>query len=111
LLCIKVSYAFFTKEGSPDLVQIKEDYEGICRLFSSQGGAADGAIEVGGGACAPVVIFDEDKCGFTVFGIPQIFDSVVLTGLSFDAGLLGLHIASFCSGVNDDEDDGVLLLT
>jgi len=30
----------------------------------------------------------------TVAGIPHILDSVVLTGLSFDAGLLGLH----CSG-------------
>jgi hypothetical protein len=57
-----------------------------------------------------VVVFDIG--GFTVFGIPQIFDSVVLTGLRFDDGLLGLHIASFCSGVNDsDEDDDVLLLT
>ena len=72
-----------------------------------EGGAASGAIEaaggggdVDGGACAPVVIFDEVKCGFTVFGIPHIFDSVVLTGLSFAVGLLGLHIASFCSGVN-----------
>jgi hypothetical protein len=65
-----------------------------------------------GGASAPVVIFDDDKCGFTVFGVPHIFDSVVLTGFRFDNGLLGLHIASFCSGVNDDdEDDGVLLLT
>jgi hypothetical protein len=53
------------------------------------------------------------KCGFTVFGIPRIFDSIVLTGLSFDNGLLRSQIAAFCSGVNDDEDedDGVLLLT
>ena len=42
-----------------------------------------------------------DGCGFTVTGIPHILDSVVLTGLSLDDGLLGLHIASFCSGVND----------
>jgi hypothetical protein len=46
-----------------------------------------------------------DGCGFTVTGIPHILDSVVLTGLSFDVGLLGLHIASFCSGVNDDDGD------
>jgi hypothetical protein len=46
-----------------------------------------------------------DIFGCTVFGIPHIFDSVVLTGLSFDVGLLGLHIASFCSGVNDDDGD------
>jgi hypothetical protein len=37
-------------------------------------------------------MFDDDKCGFTVTGIPHIFDSVVLTGLSFDDGLLGLHL-------------------
>ena len=36
-------------------------------------------------------------------GIPHRFDSVVLTTLSF--GLLGSHIAAFCSGVNDNEDD------
>jgi len=53
-----------------------------------------------GGSCAPVVIFDELKCGFSVLGIPHIFDSVLLTGVSFAAGLLGLHIASFCAGVN-----------
>jgi len=38
-----------------------------------------------------------DKSGFNVFGIPHIFDSVVLTGLSFDSGLLGSHIAAICS--------------
>src|SRR5919199_1119533 len=38
-----------------------------------------------------------DKCGFNVFEISHIFDSVVLTGLSFDAGLLGSHIAAICS--------------
>ena len=36
---------------------------------------------------------------FTDFGIPHNFDSVELTKLSF--GLLGLHIADFCCGVND----------
>jgi hypothetical protein len=41
---------------------------------------------------------------FNVFGIPHIFDSVVLTGLSLEAGLSGLHISSFCSGVNDEDD-------
>jgi hypothetical protein len=59
-----------------------------------------------GGASPPVVIFVPDDVvafdvlGFIVTGIPHIFDSVVLTGLSFDNGLLGLHIASFCCGVN-----------
>jgi hypothetical protein len=74
----------------------------------SEGGAASGATEVdGGGASPPVAIFGDgaavalDGCGFNVTGIPHILDSVVLTGLSFDVGLLGLHIASFCSGVND----------
>jgi hypothetical protein len=38
-----------------------------------------------------------DISGFNVFGIPHIFDSVVLTGLSFDSGLLGSHIAAICS--------------
>ena len=33
---------------------------------------------------------------FIVFGIPHIFDSVVLTNLSF--GLLGSHISDFSSG-------------
>src|SRR3954470_14532004 len=41
-----------------------------------------------------------------VEGMLRIFDSVELTKLSF--GLLGLHIADFCCGINDD---GVLLLT
>ena len=64
-------------------------------------------MEVSGGvdASAPVVsgvvaLLVFDIYGFTVFGIPQIFDSVVLTGLSFDSGLLGSQIAAFCSGVN-----------
>jgi hypothetical protein len=90
--------------------------EGICSLFFYyEGGVADGAIEVAGGdgdggdgdgVAVPAVIFAApvifDKCGFTVTGIPHILDSVVFTGLSFDAGLLGLHIASFCADVNDE---------
>src|ERR671939_57691 len=80
-----------------------------------EGGVAEGAIEVAGGGdgdvdddsgvSPPVGIFVPDDVvafdvrGFIVTGIPHIFDSVVLTGLSFDAGLLGLHIASFCCGV------------
>jgi hypothetical protein len=47
--------------------------------------------------------------GCTVFGIPHILDSVVLTGLRFDDGLLGSHIAALCSGVNDDDDDDDVL--
>jgi hypothetical protein len=41
--------------------------------------------------------------GCTVFGIPHILDSVVLTTLRL--GLLGSHIAALCCGVNDDDDD------
>jgi hypothetical protein len=90
--------------------------EDTCTVPYYEGGVADGAMEVGGGggggdvddggASPPVVIFVPDDVvafdvlGFSVTGIPHIFDSVVLTGLSFDAGLLGLHIASFCCGVN-----------
>ncbi len=76
--------------------------------FFYEGGIAEGAIEDAdgggdGGPCAPVVTFDDAVVafdGFSVTGIPHILDSVVLTGLSLDAGLLGLHIASFCAGVN-----------
>jgi hypothetical protein len=81
----------------------------------SEGGAASGAIEVDGGGGdgegedvdGGAIFGDEaavalDGCGFNVTGMPHILDSVVLTGLSFDAGLLGLHIASFCSGVNEE---------
>ena len=99
------------------------------KISYCEGGTADGAMEVAGGggegdtSCALVVAFtaadDDDDvafdvCGFIVTGIPHILDSVVLTGLSFDAGLLGLHIASFCSGVKDndeeDEEDDVLFV-
>ncbi len=90
-------------------------------------GTADGAMEVAGGggggegdtSCALVVVAaaaaDDvafDVGGFSVTGIPHILDSVVFTGLSFDAGLLGLHIASFRSGVkdNDEEEDDVLFV-
>lgn len=41
--------------------------------------------------------------GCTVFGMPHILDSVVLTTLRL--GLLGSHIAALCCGVNDDDDD------
>jgi hypothetical protein len=71
-----------------------------------EGGVADGAMEVvggdggdvdDGGASPPVVIFVPDDVAFDVRGfivteIPHIFDSVVLTGVSFDNGLLGLQI-------------------
>ena len=94
---------------------IRED---TCTVCYCEGGVADGAMEVAGGGggggdvvvddggvSPPVVIFVPDDVafdvlGFIVTGIPHIFDSVVLTGLSFDSGLLGSQIASFCCGVN-----------
>jgi hypothetical protein len=45
------------------------------------------------------VLADETVCRFIVTAIPHIFDSVILTTLSF--GLLGSHIAAFCYGVID----------
>ena len=62
------------------------------------GGDAFVPVAVSGVAALLII----DICAFTVFGMPQIFDSVVLTGLRFDSGLLRSHIAGFCSGVNDD---------
>ena len=63
--------------------------------------SSGGGVGTTDGDAAPVSV-PLDIFGCTVFGIPHIFDSVVLTGLSFDVGLLGLHIASFCSGVNEE---------
>jgi hypothetical protein len=51
----------------------------------------DDTADVGGG-----VADDDNKGGFTVFGIPHIFDSVVLTTLRL--GLLGSHISALSSG-------------
>ena len=62
------------------------------------GGDASVPVAVSGVAALLVI----DICAFTVFGIPQIFDSVVLTGLRFDSGLLRSHIAGFCSCANND---------
>src|SRR5919198_2620397 len=75
-------------------------YNGDCFAIV---GVSDGAIEVpGGGVSVPVVLFAAGVVVFVgVFGIPHIRDSVVLTKLSF--GLLGSHIAAFCSGVNNDD--------
>ncbi len=68
------------------------------------GGVGDEGV---GGVGVGVVTF------FIVFGIPHIFDSVVLTNLSF--GLLGSHIFDFSSGetvllVGDGEvgEEGVI---
>jgi hypothetical protein len=55
------------------------------------GGDDDNTADVGGG-----VADDDNKDGFTVFGIPHIFDSVVLTALRL--GLPGLHIFALSSG-------------
>jgi hypothetical protein len=56
----------------------------------------DITADVGGGIAA------DNEGGFTVFGIPQIFDSVVLTTLRL--GLLGSHIFALSS-------DEIVLLT
>jgi hypothetical protein len=55
---------------------------------SLRGATADGDIEVADGDGASVVVFAAadvilDIWGFTVFGIPHIFDSVVLTGFRY----------------------------
>jgi hypothetical protein len=52
-------------------------------------GADDDTDDVGGVAA-------DDVCGFTVFGIPHIRDSVALT--TFRLGLPGLHIFALSSG-------------
>jgi hypothetical protein len=53
-------------------------------------------------AAAPIVgatLADDRVDAFIVTGIPHIFDSVILTTLSF--GLLGLQIAAFsCGAIN-----------
>src|SRR5919197_9833 len=54
-------------------------------------GGGDDTADVGGGAAD-----DDNKGGFTVFVIPHIRDSVVLTTLRL--GLLGLHIFALISG-------------
>jgi hypothetical protein len=70
--------------------------------------SVDGGVSVS----VPVVVFADvifDIRGFTVTGIPHIFDSVVLTGLSFDNGLLGLHIA-YLLGLERYETFQILLM-
>jgi hypothetical protein len=58
--------------------------------FGDEGGVIGFGDEGVGGVGVVVVTF------FIVFGIPHIFDSVVLTNLSF--GLLGSHIFDFSAG-------------
>ena len=78
--------------------------------IGDDGGSASVLVLVVVFAAADVVVIF-DGC---VFGTPHVCDSVVLTDLSFDNGLLGSHIADFCSGVNvrfssiDDDDDVIL---
>jgi hypothetical protein len=59
--------------------------------FGDEGGVIGFSVSVGEGVDVVVVV-----TFFIVFGIPHIFDSVVLTNLSF--GLLGSHIFDFSSG-------------
>ena len=68
-------------------------------------GASDGAIP-SDVVFSKVVVVTFEGC---VFGIPHIFDSVVLTYLSIDNRLLGSHIAALCSGVIVYDD--VILLS
>ena len=84
-------------------------YDILVLFIVHEWGVAEGAIEVvggggededveDGGASPPVVIFDDVVVAFEgliVTGIPHILDSVVLTGLSLEDGLLGSHIAAF----------------
>ena len=72
---------------------------------SSYGNPGIGSCGVGIVSEGGVIGFGDDGVGvvgvvvvtfFIVFGIPHIFDSVVLTNLSF--GLLGSHIFDFSSG-------------
>jgi hypothetical protein len=58
--------------------------------IGDEGGVIGFGDEAVGGVGVVVVTF------FIVFGIPHIFDSVVLTNLSF--GLLGSHIFDFSAG-------------
>ena len=77
--------------------------------FGDEGGVIGFGVSVGEGVGVIDVVV---VTFFIVFGIPHIFDSVVLTNLSF--GLLGSHISDFSSGetvllVGDDEvgEEGV----
>jgi hypothetical protein len=66
----------------------------ICCCFGAAILAA--AVVVGFVICCGGVADDDNKGGFTVFEIPHIFDSVVLTALRL--GLPGLHIFALSSG-------------
>ena len=74
------------------------------RRFCVRQGTINGSID---GDVSLLLLFSEDVdvlademvCRFIVTAIPHIFDSVILTTLSF--GLLGSHIAAFCCGVID----------
>jgi hypothetical protein len=76
-------------------------------ISSSYGNPGMGSCGVGVVSEGGVIGFGDEGVGvgvvgvvvvtfFIVFGIPHIFDSVVLTNLSF--GLLGSHISDFSSG-------------
>jgi hypothetical protein len=62
----------------------------VCCGGGGDGDDDDNTADVGGGIAA------DNEGGFTVFGIPQIVDSVVLTTLRL--GLLGSHIFALSSG-------------
>ncbi len=94
--------------------------EGVVGVIGFGDEGVVGVIGFGDEGVVGVIGFGDEGVGggvvvvtfFIVFGIPHMFDSVVLTNLSF--GLLGSHIFDFSSGetvllVGDDEvgEEGV----
>ncbi len=67
-----------------------DDEGGVIGFGDDEGGVIGFGDDEGVGVGVVVVTF------FIVFGIPHIFDSVVLTNLSF--GLLGSHSFDFSAG-------------
>jgi hypothetical protein len=85
----------FSGYGNPGISSCGDGSEGGVIGFGDKGDIGFGdkgdiGLDVGVGVGVVVVTF------FIVFGIPHIFDSVVLTKLSF--GLLGSHSFVFTAG-------------
>jgi hypothetical protein len=85
----------FSGYGNPGISSCGDGSEGGVIGFGDKGDIGFGdkgdiGFDVGVGVGVVVVTF------FIVFGIPHIFDSVVLTKLSF--GLLGSHSFVFTAG-------------
>jgi hypothetical protein len=101
----------FSGYGNPGISSCGDGSEGGVIGFGDKGDIGFGdkgdiGFDVGVGVGVVVVTF------FIVFGIPHIFDSVVLTKLSF--GLLGSHSFVFTAGKTvwlvggEDGDGGVI---